>query len=247
MKKWFIGTPIFFFVYLFFMVTLIPAQWAINQSSLPKNIILQGVEGSVWKANIQHIVIDGYIINQVNTEINLLALLMFNPTVDATFGGALVNGPEGKATISHLLGDIELNDVEISLLANDIAQQLPLPIPLTAQKLVHVNVDEFVVGQPLCKNLRGDIQWNKASVKALDQKVNLGTLSGKLACDEGRVKFTFDPKNNLGLTFSAYVHSPERVSGSGYLKPGKNFPSVLKDALPFIGSADNLGRYKLNF
>ena len=247
MTKWFVGTVVFFLVYLFFMVTLIPAQWVVNQISLPKNVMLQGVEGSIWKGRIQRVVLDGYTINKVNTEVNLLALIMFNPTVDATFGGALVNGPEGKATVSHLLGDIELNDAEISVSANDIAQQLPLPIPLTAQKFIDINISQFVMGQPLCQQLSGDIQWNKAAIKALDQKVNLGTLSGELTCDKGRVKFTVNPKNDLGLTFDAYVQSPERISGSGYLKPGKNFPAVLKEGLPFIGNADNKGRYKLNF
>lgn len=247
MKKWFIGTAVFFLVYLFFMITQIPAQWVVNQITLPKNVILQGVNGTVWEARIQRIVVDGYTINQINTEVNLLALFMFNPTVDATFGGALVSGPEGKATISHLLGDIELNDTEITVAANDIAQQLPLPIPLTAQKFIDVKINQFVMGKPLCQQLNGDIHWGKAVVKALDQKVSLGTLSGQLTCDKGLVKFTFDPKNDLGLTFEAYVHTPERISGNGYLKPGNKFPPELKEVLPFLGSADNLGKYKLNF
>lgn len=247
MKKWFLGTAVFFLVYLFFMITQIPAQWVVNQISLPKNVILQGINGTIWEGRIQRVVVDGYAINQISTEVNLLALLLFNPTVDATFGGALVNGPEGKATISHLLGDIELNDTEITVAANDIAQQLPLPVPLTAQKFIDIKVNQFVMGQPLCEQLSGDIQWGKAVVKALDQKVNLGTLSGQLTCDKGLVKFIFDPKNDLGLTFEAYVHSPERISGSGYLKPGNKFPAELKEVLPFLGRADNLGRYKLNF
>lgn len=247
MTKWFIGTIAFLLAYLFFMVTQIPAQWAINKVSLPSNITLQGVKGSIWKGHIERVIVDGYSINAVNTDVNLLALLMFNPTLDVTFGGALVNGPEGKASISHLLGELEVSDTEVSVSANDIAQQLPLPIPLTAQKFIDVQVSKFVIGQPICQQLNGDILWEKAGIKALDQKVNLGTLRGQLSCDKGRVKFTFDPKNNLGLTFEAYVHSPERISGSGYLNPGKEFPSALKEALPFLGRTDNLGRYKLNF
>jgi len=247
MKKWFVGIVAFIAVYLFFVVVQMPAQWLVSQVSLPKNVILQGVKGSVWNGRIERVVVDGYTINQINTRVNVLALFMLNPSVDVTFGGALVSGPEGKATLNHLLGNIELSQADVSISANDIAQQLPLPVPLTAQKFVDIHIDQFVMGQPLCEQLTGNVQWNKASVKALDQKVALGTLTGQLACDEGRIKFSFDPKNDLGLTFDAYVHAVGRVSGSGYLKPTSTFPKVLNDALPFIGQPDSAGRYKLNF
>lgn len=247
MKKWFIGTAAFVLVYLFFMVSQTPAQWVVNQISLPKEIALQGVKGSIGQGSIKRIIVDGYSINDVNIEVNLLSLLMFNPSVDATFGGALVNGPEGKASLSHLFGDIEVSHGQVLVAANDIAQQLTLPIPLTAQKFIDVNIETFVMGKPLCQQLSGTVQWDNAGIKALDETVALGTLSGQLQCEKGLVKFTFDPNNNLGLTFDAYVHSPERISGQGYLHPGDKFPAKLKEALPFLGRTDNLGRYKLNF
>ena len=247
MKKWFIGIVAFILAYLFFMVSQTPAQWVVNQISLPKEIVLQGVKGSIWQGSINRIIVDGYSINNVNIEVSLLSLLMFNPSVDTTFGGALVDGPEGKARLSHLLGDIEVSDGHVLVAANDIAQQLTLPIPLTAQKFIDVNIETFVMGKPLCQQLTGTVTWDTAGIKALDEKINFGTLRGKLECEKGIAKFTFDPKNNLGLTFSAYIHSPERISGSGYVEPGSKFPTVLNEALPFLGAPDNRGRYKLNF
>ena len=249
MKKWVLGTVAFIFVYLFFLVALVPAQWVVNQISLPKNVVVQGVKGSIWQASIHRIIIDGYAINKVNTQVNLLSLLMFNLSVDATFGGALESGPEGQATLSHLLGDIEVSDTQVLLPANDIAQllQSTLPIPLTAQQFIHIDIDEFAVGDPICQQLNGNIEWDKASVNALDEKVVLGKLSGKLGCEKGLVKFTIDPKNNLGLTFTVLVYSPSRFSGNGFIKPGNQFPAPLKEALPFIGRPDNQGKYALNF
>lgn len=249
MNKWFIGIVTFVVAYLFFLISQVPAQWVVNQASLPKNVVLQGIEGSVWQATVKKAVIDGYTINHINTDVNLLSLLMFNPSVDATFGGALVNGPEGKATLNHLLGDIEISNTQVSLPANDIAQLLKseLPIPVSAQRYIDLNIETFVMGKPLCQQLSGVVQWEKAGIKALDNKIALGDLKGQLACEKGAIKFTFDPKNNLGLTFTAFVYSPQRISGSGYVQPGSKFPSVLKDALPFIGKADERGRYKVNF
>jgi len=255
MKKWIIGVVVFIVVYLVFLATQIPAQWAINQIALPKHIALYGINGSVWHTSIDRIMInnpgydanEGYSVNQVTTEVNLLSFLIFNPSVTTTFGGPLVSGPEGQATLSQLSGDIEISDLKISAPANDIAQQLTLPIELTAQKFIDINVDEFVMGKPLCQQLSGTVAWENAGVKAFDQSVDLGALNGTLACDKGAVKFTFNPKNNLGLTLTAHIYSPERISGKGYIIPGNKFPAKLNDLLPFIGQKDNQGRYPLNF
>jgi general secretion pathway protein N len=249
MSKWFIGALIFILTYLFFMLSQVPAKWVVNQISLPKNIVLQGVDGTIWQGSINRITIDGYIINNAKTNVSLLSLITFNPSVDTTFGSALVNGPEGKATLSDLLGNIEVRDAQVSIAANDITQLLrsALPIPITAQQFVDVNIDEFVMGKPLCEQLNGTVKWQKAGIKALDQKIAFGNLKGKLECEKGLVKFSFDPENNLGLTFTALVYSPKRISGSGYIEPGSKFPTLLKEALPYIGKADSRGRYKLNF
>jgi len=248
MKKWFLGALIFILAYLFFIVSQVPAQWVVNKISLPKNVSLQGVKGTIWQANIKRIIIDGYSINEVTTDVNLLALLMLNVSVDTKFGGALFDGPEGEATLSHLLGDIEVSNTKVFMPANDIAQLLKdeLPIPFTAQQFLDVQLETFVMGKPVCEALNATVKWEKASIKALDEKINLGTLSGKLECEKGIAKFSFDPKNNLGLTFSAYVYSPQRISGSGYIEPGSKFPTVLNEALPFLGKPQG-GRYKLNF
>jgi general secretion pathway protein N len=172
---------------------------------------------------------------------------MFDPTVMLSFGGALVSGPEGKLTASQLLEKIKLTDVDISLAANQIAQKLNLSIPIEAHDFIDLEIDEFIVGKPICEQMKGSVKWKKASVTALSEKVNLGALSADLTCEKGALTFTISPKNDLGLTFTAYLSSMKKASGNGFLKPGANFPEKIKPILPFIGKVDNQGRYRLNF
>ena len=247
MKKWIIGFILFFLVYVFFVVARTPAQWAIARANLPENIQLKGIEGTLWNASVKQLIVNDYIVNQITTHVNLLSLLSLNPSVEVTFGGALVNGPEGYATIGNLLENLTVHNAKVSILANDIVKELELPIPLTAQKYINVTLSEFVMGQPVCDELAGVIQWDNASVIALDEKVTLGGLKADLSCDKGKAVLVFDPKNDLGLTLTVNAHSLERVSGSGYIKPGNKFPKAMKEVLPFLGSADSQGRYKLNF
>jgi len=247
MKKWLSGILFFVVVYLFFVIVNIPAQWAIKQAKLPDNIVLQGVKGTVWNTDIDSVIVNGYDINQVNSKVSVWSLLALNPSIDITFGGALVNGPEGKATLTNLLDNLTVTDATLSVLANDIAKQLVLPVPLTAKKYLDLSLTEFVMGAPVCAQLNGELSWDNASISALDQKVKLGSLKAELSCEKGQALIKFDPKNDLGLSLSVNVQSPERVSGNGYLKPGKKFPSALREVLPFLGNPDAKGRYKLSF
>lgn len=247
MNKWWLGAIFFVLSYAFFMVSQIPLRWVINKVSIPDNINLHHVEGTLWRGSIKRVIVNGYTINNVNTDVNILSLLLLNVSVNTTFGGALFTGPEGKATVNNLQSNIDITNANVSVAANDIAKLLPLPIPVVAKQFVDVQINEFVMGETLCEHLTGEITWVKAIINALDNTVKLGTLKGDLGCDKGAISFNIHPKNNLGLTFSAYVYSPERLSGNGFIKPGNKFPAVLRDVLPFIGQADQQGRYKLSF
>jgi len=247
MKKWYAYGAIFFSTYLVFLIATIPASWVVSFVNLPKNSQVSELSGTVWQSYAKQVRIDGVEINNVNSELSFISLLMFDPTVMLSFGGALVSGPEGKLTASQLLEQIKLTDVDISLAANQIAQKLNLSIPIEAHDFIDLEIEEFIVGKPICEQMKGSVKWKKASVTALSEKVNLGALSADLACEKGALTFTVSPKNDLGLTFTAYLSSMKKASGNGFLKPGANFPEKIKPILPFIGKVDNQGRYRLNF
>jgi len=247
MKKWYAYGAIFFSTYLVFLIATIPASWVVSFVNLPKNSQVSELSGTVWQSYAKQVRIDGVEINNVNSELSFISLLMFDPTVMLSFGGALVSGPEGKLTASQLLEQIKLTDVDISLAANQIAQKLNLSIPIEAHDFIDLEIEEFIVGKPICEQMKGSVKWKKASVTALSEKVNLGALSADLACEKGALTFTISPKNDLGLTFTAYLSSMKKASGNGFLKPGANFPEKIKPILPFIGKVDNQGRYRLNF
>jgi general secretion pathway protein N len=247
MKKWFAYGVSFFSVYVVFLIATMPAAWVVSFVNLPKNSQVSELSGTVWQSYAKQIRIDDVEINNVSSELSFLSLLMFDPKVMLTFGGALVSGPEGKLTASQLLDQIKVTDLDISLAANQIAEKLNLSIPIEAHNFIDIHIDEFIVGKPICEQMLGSIKWNKASITALSEKVKLGALSADLSCEKGALTFVIAPKNDLGLTFTAYVRSMKKASGNGFLKPGANFPEKIKPILSFIGKADNQGRYRLNF
>ena len=245
MKKGFTVAALFFTLYSIFVIALMPASWVIGQVKLPNNVVIAGVEGSIWQSHISQVMVDGVIIDNVQSSLSLLSVIIFNPKVDITFGNALINGPEGQLALSGLLGDITVIDAKVSLPANLIAGKLNLLIDIIAHDKINVNVPRFVLGAPICSELNGDVHWNNAAITAFDEKVKLGKLSAKLSCEKGNLIAEVDPKNNLGLSYRAQIKQAGRFSGSGYLTPKEKFPKQLKVVLGFLGNPDKKGRYRL--
>jgi general secretion pathway protein N len=245
MKKKFAYIAIFFTAYSVFVLALMPASWLMAQIKLPNNIAIAAVEGTVWRTHVEQVMVDDVVINQVQSSMSLMSVLMLDPKLDITFGGALVNGPEGQLTISGLMSDIVMEDAQINLAANTVAARLNLPIDIIAHEQLQLNVSRFIIGAPICSELQGDLQWRNAAVTAFEEKVKLGALTAKLTCEKGELVADIDPNNDLGLSYRAKIKQGGRFSGSGYLTPGSQFPEQLKATLSFLGKPDKKGRYRL--
>ncbi len=246
MKKWFLYGASFFSVYLLFVLATIPAAVLLNFVELPNEVKIQNINGSLWRSNIDQIQYQQEVINDVEVNVSVFSLLAFNPTADITFGGAFVDGPEGQLSLSGFFGELTASELSLQLPANKIAMQLSLPVPVKAHSNVDINIEQFVIGKPYCKQAQGNISWQKAAITALDEKVELGALAAKISCQQGVLALDINPNNDLGLTFSLIL-AKNSVSGNGYLTPGNKFPQQLTEVLPFLGKADNEGRYKLYF
>jgi len=245
MKKWFGFGTVFIVCYLIFLIATAPASLVLNQVKLPKDVMVQGLSGSIWHAKAQKVYVQNTVIENVNAELDVISLLSFSPSVDVTFGDAMLPGPEGAMAVSFVAGNLHINDANVLLPANMIAQQLPLPIPMAAQGVVELDIPSYEQGKPLCQSLTGSVNWRRAKVNAMEQSITLGRIGGDLRCDKGAIALEIKPDNTLGLSYNAFIGANFKVSGNGYLTPGNEFPEQLKDVLPFIGSPDRQGRYRL--
>ena len=251
MKKWFAFTAIFLSSYIAFLLANTPLALVINNITLPKNIVLQGVSGSIWQGEIVRVTVNNNNIEKVKTTVSFWSLLSFSPSIQVAFGDAMLSGPEGKLNLTVSSEQLALTEVELFISANDIAKQLPLPIPLSAQGSVELFLSEIVIvtgNQLSCLKAQGDVSWSRAGVVALEQNIKLGKFSAEISCNKGNLVTKVSPKNNLGLSFDGVLSlATQKVSGNGYLKPGAKFPSQLRSSLSFIGRPDNQGRYALRF
>jgi general secretion pathway protein N len=251
MKKWFAFSAIFLSSYLAFLVANAPLSLVVNNIPLPKDIKLHDVSGSIWQGEISSFWVRNYEIEKIKTSVSFWSLFSLSPSVQVFFGDAMSSGPEGKLNLSISSEQVVLSNMELLISANDIAKQLPLPIPVRAQGSVELSLSELVIvtGEQLsCSRAEGNVTWSRAGVIALEENIKLGKFVSEISCDDGKLLAKVSPKNNLGLSFDgALALKTQKISGKGYLKPGAKFPSQLRSALSFIGRPDNQGRYQLRF
>jgi len=246
-KKYLGLTAGFVVLYLFFIISLMPLSFVTHWFETPKNIIVGKVSGSIWQGKIAAVVVDGVTINKIETELSFFSLLAFSPKIVANFGEPLFTGPEGRVTISGLFAGISLENLTVSTQANLIAEHLTLPVAVIAHDFISIEIERYVFGQPVCTELNGSIVWQKAAVTVLGEKVILGELAAELSCQKGKMIVEMNPKNDLGLSFTASVGQSFHASGDGYLTPTNKTPQAIHQVLPFLGPADNQGRYRLAF
>ena len=251
MKKWFAFTAIFLSSYLAFLVATLPLALVINTVELPKHINVGTVSGSIWQGEITQVTVNNNQIEQVKIQLSFWSLLSLSPKLQVTFGDAMLSGAEGRFTLTISSKELILNDVELFVAANDIAKQLSLPIPVTAQGSVELSFAELslnIAGKLTCQSAQGQVSWLRSGVVALNNNIKLGNISADMHCEQGDLIAKVLPENNLGLSFTARLSlAQQRASGQGYLKPGAKFPAQLKSALSFLGRPDNQGRYQLKF
>ena len=251
MKKWFAIIAIFLSSYLVFLVTTMPLVFLVNNIEYPKYIDIDTVSGSIWQGEIAQISVANNQVKQIKTELSFWSLLTLSPIVDVSFGDTTSVGPEGKFTLRVSSNQLQLNNVELFVSANDIAKQLPLPLPITAQGNIELSFTQLIIDSSdklVCQQAQGHISWVRSGVVALEQNIKLGKIDADLDCEKGDLRAKILSKNNLGLSFDARLSlANQKASGQGYLKPGAKFPAQLQSALSFLGRPDSQGRYQLRF
>lgn len=247
MKKYSITAVIIFVIsYLVFAIVNLPASWLVSKLSLPKAVTISGVSGSVWHSRINAITWQQWQVNQLEIKLNFSSLITFSPSAQVSFEGAANTDAQGQGQIT-LSQQPVLSDWVVDVTANDIAQQLILPVPAQAAGQAQLSLARFELGKPVCQLLQGKVYWQRAAVSAMEQNIELGNMQAELSCEQGAVAVKVDPKNPLGLAVTGYYRGGQQVSVNGYLTPGADFPEPLKQVLPFLGQADNQGRYRINF
>lgn len=246
MKKVVVGSVLVLVSYLFFLLALTPANFALSQVKLPPQINVKNLTGTVWNAQAEQASYNGVNVFDVKSNLSVFSLLILQPHVDVNFGQSTVKGPNGELSIAVDGNNIQLTNVDIDVKAQDILQQINLNLPIDVQGSVNLSINEMTLVGQTCKAGSGKMNWSKASVNAYKENIEIGSLKADLKCEAGNLVITIDENNVFGLNYQAILDARGIVSAEGYIKPPANFPEKLKPMLSLISKPDVQGRYLLN-
>lgn len=245
MKKAFSLLALFICCYGVFLLAQLPVNWLVAQVNLPSAVKLQNVEGSVWQANAERIDVAELSLHKVQAQLSAASLMTLDPAYQLSFGGALLDGPQGKVELSGLGEEKNLRQASLQMAAQDIVPYLSLPLAVEAYGRVVLTINSLTLKGNKCTAVDGKLAWHNAAIGALEQTFELDQFHATLSCEQGQLAINILPDNLLGLSFTAYLQPGRGVSGNGTLTPPANFPDALKPALAFIGRPDRQGRYRL--
>ncbi len=239
---WIIGGIL---VFLFFLIAYMPASQITTRLSLPDNIALYGVSGTLWDGDAEQVVIDGLPIDNVQWHVHPLWLLMgdLHVTVkggnmrsaDAiSFAGPLTTGLFSTDRISA-------SNFTAYVPVDRVLAQVSLPLPVNASgrfKLTLQTLDYD--GQ--CNELNGQGSWLNAAVAGTQGPIDFGTYNASLSCADGNFVVNVEEPNKLGLSMQAQADAQfTDITVEGRFKPDQDLPKEVHQAARFFGQPDSNG------
>lgn len=239
------------FTYLVFLIKYMPANWALNNTpiSIPKNIAIINVEGSIWNGKVASLVVSGVAINNIRWDLSFWALFSGKIKADLS-GGALrdSNSVYFKGTANTYWYDIQafaLQDFNAMLPAQSVLAQITLPVPITARGRFNTQIKSLKFNQT-CQSLSGTGGWTNGVVNGLQGPIEFGSFEADLSCNNGALVVDVKAQNKLSLEANLTLQSSGKYSVQGRFKVPDEMPEEVKQAAVFFGPPDSQGYRIIN-
>ncbi|MBQ4891978.1 type II secretion system protein N [Shewanella sp. MMG014] len=234
-------------IYLAFMVAYIPANWVVGIASLPNNIKVSGVSGTLWQGHAELVSIDRRIIEQVSWDMNPWTLFIGQVNLDVNIGNR-ATAVSGQGDITWSLSGISAENLRFEAPNSFLLGNSRLPFRTKVNGDVSLIVERLEQGEPWCEQLSGKLFLNRIDVKNQFGEYPLGNIALGLKCIDGMVQLnTDDTMNQMGIEGIASLGESNRFSVSAKIKPTPEQPEDLTQALSFLGKQDSQGYYPINY
>ena len=248
MKNWKQNLIIFLVAFVVFVAIKVPAALVVNQLTLPENIKLGNVSGSLWQGRMDALQVERDVIRDISWDVNPWSLLTGKLGADVDFGNPRdKQQTSGKGYLAaSITGSLSAEDFTLRYPAKGSMEKAGIMLPGDIDGRFIVNIDNFATGEPWCSDLVGKARWNDAIVNSFDVKLPIGSLAAELGCADGNVTAKVAEKNPLGLQLDATIAAKGKVTAKGFVKPGADMPTEVHEAVKILGRADQQGRYPVS-
>ena len=233
------------FVYITFMVILFPARVALSFAPIPKNVVVSGVDGTIWNGHIENIAIGQRVLDDVSWKIKPWGFLAGKLSLDLKVGNR-AKDVNGKGLIDITTSGINASKLRFEIPTNFIMGQTRLPFQTKVFGSLNLIVPEYTHGKPWCDTLNGKIFLDKIAVKNQFGNFPLGDITFGLSCQKGDVKLIAnEAENQIGLKGQVILKAANKIEVKAFIRESDKQPADLKQIFQFLGKPNAEGYYPL--
>ncbi|WP_133405268.1 type II secretion system protein N [Parashewanella tropica] len=234
-------------VYLIFLVVLMPASVVLRFVTLPPQVKINGVDGSIWHGSIDTVQAYGRQAEQVEWQIHPLSLLTGALNLDVNVGNRN-SAIYGKTNLTLTPSTVKVMDLMLQTDSQTVIGKARLPFRSEVAGEINLSVSEFAYGQPWCERLSGHLQLHNLEVNNQFGDFPFGSFRLGMDCDQGDVIVTTTEKDNqIGVSGRLWLKANAQVQLQAKIKPTNNMPANVRDNLNFLGQPDAQGAYPLTY
>lgn len=210
-------------LFIWFVVTSIPAIWGAYLLTKGTGLALSGVTGTMWDgraslASIKHENTE-YSLGQLRWSLRPLSLLKFQPCL--LLATKLDKQSfEGDVCVA-LGGAVTLKNADITIPAALVQQRIPIPI----MGQLNAHMDSLVLRGDVLLELKGKLSWREAQVNNGSNWMDIGSYGADLV-DDGKngIKATlFDLDGPVDIDLVAELTAPSGGRVHGKFATTKSF------------------------
>ncbi len=227
------------------VVVHIPASFALRYLPSSTGADFSGVSGTLWNGSVKQFTWQGQPLGTLNWTLNVLPLFTGKADVSVRLAGS---GLSARGSVGYGFDGVFAKQLLLSAPASFIQSYVPYPLPVGLSGQFDITVRDYLMSEPFCDTLDGNIAWSQGSVSSPLGNVDPGLVVADVTCDEGSLVLNGDSKSDaLQSEFTLSLDPSQRYKIDGWFIPGDALPDSMKNQLSWLGKPDNEGRYRLSF
>ena len=229
-------------------VVHMPAAVAVRWVSIPSNVLLQGVSGTLWRGKIENVNVNAVDLGKVLWQLKPSRLVKGLLGADVRFGEKSAIQMRGKGQVGLSFSSLWFEQFSVQVPSTELVHSIDFPLPINVAGEVSMFIEEYQYdGEHYCNELQGTATWQNATLAVMSAPLYLADVSAVLSCDNHQViAETEQQSQQVSSEFEVGLTHPNQFSVTGWFRPNAEFPESFTQQLNWLPQPDAENRYQIN-
>ncbi len=210
-----------------------------------------GISGTPWKGSAESIMLTvsrkPLVLPSIRWQIDSTALFRGELKVAVELGNA-ASPIEGEGIVTLDQQTLTLENLELDTTAQWLVSATGGKVPGELSGNVFLQLDELVLNNSGCTQLRGDGEWTSSRLSSPFGQLDLGNSTAELSCQNKNLVAKVNQKSPIINSYGDFqIGTSGRYTFTGRMTPDASLPDTMKQGFSLLGSADSNGAYPLKF